>query len=104
MAQKKRPQIRVRFSRGSPVLKVILIVTLIVCTVSLLSLHAAIVRTEGNTELLRKQAAQLEKENRNYAQNIAELGTVQGIKRIASQMLDLVESGANFFTPGTPNP
>ena len=104
MAQKKRPPIHIRFSHGSPLLKVILIVTLIVCTVSLLSLHDAIARTEADTALLRKQAAQLEKENRNLAQNIAEIGTVQGIKRIASQMLDLVEDGANFFTPSTTNP
>ena len=104
MAQKQRPDIRIRFSHGSPLLKVVLIVTLIVCTVSLLSLHAAIVRAEADTTFLRQQAAQLEKENHNLAQNIAEIGTVQGIKRIASQMLDLVEGGANFFTPGATNP
>jgi len=104
MAQKKRPQIRIRFRHGSPLLKVVLIITLIVCTVSLLSLRNAIARTEADTELLRKQAAQLEKENHNLAQNIAEIGTVQGIKRIASQMLDLVEGGANFFTPNATNP
>ncbi len=104
MAQKKRPQIHIRFSHGSPLLKVVLIITLIVCTVSLLSLHSAIASTEAQTTLLRKQAAQLEKENHNLALNIAEVGTVQGIKRIASQMLDLVESGANFFTPKTTNP
>ena len=104
MVQKKRPKIHIRFRHGSPLLKVVLIVTLIVCTVSLLSLHAAILRAEADTEFLRKQAAQLENENRNLAQNIAEIGTVQGIKRIASQMLDLVESGADFFTPNTTNP
>lgn len=104
MAQKKRPKIHIRFAHSSPLLKVVLIVTLIVCTVSLLSLHAAIVRAEADTDFLRKQAAQLENENRNLAQNIAEIGTVQGIKRIASQMLDLVEDGADFFTPNTTNP
>ena len=31
MAQKKRPKIHIRFSHGSPLLKVMLIVTLIVC-------------------------------------------------------------------------
>lgn len=104
MAQKKHPKIFIRFSHGSPLLKVILIITLVICTVSLLSLHAAIVRTEADTDFLRRQAAQLEKENRNLAQNIAEIGTVQGIKRIASQMLDMVEDGANFFTPEATNP
>ena len=55
-------------------------------------------------ELQRQQAAQLERENHDLAKNIAEIGTVQGIKRIASQMLDLVEDGASFFTPGATNP
>ena len=99
MAHKRRPKVRIRFSHGSPLLKVLLIVTIIVCTVSLLTLRSAIADVEAQTELLRKQAAQLEKENHNLAQNIAEVGTVQGIKRIASQMLDLVEDGANFFIP-----
>lgn len=104
MANNRRPKVRIRFGRTSPLLKVLLIVMLIVCTVSLLTLRAAITDVEAQTELLRKQAAQLEKENHNLAQNIAQIGTVQGIKRIASQMLDLVEDGANFFIPETTNP
>ena len=104
MARKKHTRIRIRFSHGSPLLKVLLIVTIIFCTVSLLTLQAAITDVENQTELLRKQAVQLEKENHNLAKNIAEIGTVQGIKRIASQMLDLVEDGANFFVPDTTNP
>ncbi len=104
MANKRKPKVRIRFGRTSPLLKVLLIVMLIVCTVSLLTLRAAITDVEAQTELLRKQAAQLEKENHNLAQNIAQIGTVQGIKRIASQMLDLVEDGANFFIPETTNP
>ncbi len=104
MARKQRPKIRLRFRHGSPLLKIALIVTLIVCTVSLLTLHNAISRVEAETELLRQQAARLERENHDLAKNIAEVGTVQGIKRIASQMLDLVEDGANFFTPSATNP
>lgn len=104
MARKQRPKIRLRFRHGSPLLKISLIVTLVVCTVSLLTLHNAITRTEAETELLRQQAARLERENHDLAKNIAEVGTVQGIKRIASQMLDLVEGGADFFTPSATNP
>ncbi|MBE6926284.1 MAG: hypothetical protein E7461_05505 [Ruminococcaceae bacterium] len=104
MARKPRPKIRLRLRHGSPLLKIALILTLVVCTVSLLTLHNAIARTEAETALLRQQAARLERENHDLAKNIAEVGTVQGIKRIASQMLDLVEGGANFFTPSTTNP
>ncbi len=104
MANKRRPKVRIRFGRSSPLLKVLLIVMIVICTVSLVTLRAAITDVESQTELLRKQAAQLEKENHNLAQNIAQIGTVQGIKRIASQMLDLVEDGANFFIPETTNP
>ena len=104
MAQKKRPPIRVEFRRGSPLVKVLLIVTILVCTFSLLALRVAIDAADADTALLRDQAAHLEKENSNLAQNISEIGTVQGIKRIASQMLDLVEAGGGFFTPGENNP
>ena len=104
MANKRRPKVRIRFGHSSPLLKVLLIVMIVVCTVSLLTLRAAIRDVETETDFLRKQAALLENENRDLAQNIAEVGTVQGIKRIASQMLDLVEDGANFFTPGKTNP
>ncbi|MBQ3000542.1 MAG: hypothetical protein IJD63_02210 [Oscillospiraceae bacterium] len=104
MARKQKPKIRLRFRHGSPLLKIALIVTLVICTVSLLTLHNAITRVEAETELLRQQAARLERENHDLARNIAEVGTVQGIKRIASQMLDLVEGGASFFTPSTTNP
>lgn len=104
MASRNRPKVRIRFHHGSSLLKVLLIVMIVICTVSLLTLRAAIADVEGQTELLRKQAAQLEKENHNLAQNIAQIGTVQGIKRIASQMLDLVEDGANFFVPDPTNP
>lgn len=104
MAQKKRSNVRIRFAHGSPLLKVLLIIMIVVCTVSLLTLRAAIADVEAETDFLRKQAAQIEKENHNLAQNIAQIGTVQGIKRIASQMLDLVEDGANFFTPSETNP
>ena len=104
MAQKKRPHIRIAFRRGSPAVKILLIVTILVCTFSLLALRAAITAAEADTELLRKQAAQLEKDNSSLAQNISEIGTVQGIKRIASQMLDLVEAGGSFFVPDENNP
>ncbi len=104
MAHSKRPKVRIRFRHSSPLLKVLLIVTIVLCSVSLLTLRAAITDVEAQTAQLRRQAAQLEKENHDLAQNIAEVGTVQGIKRIASQMLDLVENGANFFVPGENNP
>lgn len=99
MAQKK-PRIYVKIRPASPLLKVLLIVMILVCTISLLTLRVAIGNTRAETELLRNQAAKLEQQNNQLSQNIAEIGTVQGIKRIASQMLDLVEAGSGFFTPG----
>ena len=104
MAKKKRPHIRLEFHRSSPLLKVLLIVMILACTLSLLTLRVAIKNTRAETDLLRQQAAQLEQQNHLLAQNIAEIGTVQGVKRIASQMLDLVEAGSSFFTPGGTNP
>ena len=80
MARKQRPKIRLRFRHGSPLLKIALIVTLVICTVSLLTLHNAITRVEAETELLRQQAARLERENHDLAKNIAEVGSFEVIE------------------------
>ena len=83
---------------------IVLVVAIVLSMGALTVLHLSRKQLQNRTDELREQAAHLEKENSNLAQNISEIGTVQGIKRIASQMLDLVEAGGGFFTPGENNP
>ena len=68
-------------------------------TVALLTIHLSIRQTRQDTEALRQQAAQLEQENRELTESIAQVGTVQSIKRIAMEKLGLVDPDSEFFDP-----
>ena len=84
-------------------LKIILLVTIVLCTAVLLILRTQITNTEQKAEELRATAAWYEQENAQLQQNIAELGTEKSVRRIAAQELGLVDPEATFFqnTPST---
>lgn len=84
-------------------LKVILLVTIVLCTAALLILRTMIRNTEQEAENLRATAAWYEQENAQLRQNIAELGTEKSVRRIAAEELGLVDPEATFFqnTPST---
>ena len=84
-------------------LKVILLVTIVLCTPALLILRTMIRNTEQEAENLRATAAWYEQENAQLRQNIAELGTEKSVRRIAAEELGLVDPEATFFqnTPST---
>ena len=106
MAKIKNPfrRIRLVYRRSSPLLKCVVLATIVLCTAALLVMTVTIQKTRKQTEELRVQAAQLEEENRQLAQNIAELGTIQSIKRIATEELGLVDPDTEFFYPVESNP
>lgn len=90
---------RLVYRRSSTLLKCVVLATIVLSTVAIVTLRAAILETEAKTDALRAQAAALEQENGQLEQHIAELGTVQSIRRIAKEELDLVDPNSAFFTP-----
>ena len=98
MAQKKK-SFKLRFQRSSPLLKCVVLATIILSIVAILTLRASIADGQGYFNDLRQEAAELEQENQQLRKNIAELGTVQSIKHIASKYLDLVDPDSIFFDP-----
>lgn len=90
---------RLVYRRSSPLLKITVLVLLVVCITALLTLRVALLQTNDRYEQLRQHAAQIEQENQRLEQNIAELGTVQSVKRIASEELGLVDPNSEFFKP-----
>lgn len=106
MANRKNPFSRIRlvYRRSSPLLKCVVLVTIVLSTAALLTLSVSIRQTRQQAENLRAQAAQLEEENQQLEQSIAELGTVESIKRIALEELDLVDPDTEFFYPVENNP
>lgn len=92
--------IRIVFRRTSPLMKCVVLTLIVACTVALISLRAGHQQEAQRQADLREQAVKLAQENRELTQNIAKLGTVESVKRIAEAELGLVDPDTQFFTPG----
>ncbi len=104
MATKKSffSRFRLIYRPSSPMLKGLVLATVILSTVTLLTLGAIIRDTNDNTEALRQQAGQLLPENEKLQDKIDNLGTVDSVKQIATEEGGLVDPGTVFFTPENP--
>lgn len=91
--------IRIKVRKSSMLVKVALLAVLILSAAALLMISVELRRTEAKTDALRKQAAALEQSNSKLCRDIADLGTVDGIIRIAEEKLGLVEPGSIIFDP-----
>lgn len=92
-------RIRLVYRRSSTLLKCILLGTITLATAVLLSLGIYIHSARQETEELRLQAVKLQEENQQLQQDIADIGTIDSIKKIASEELGLVDPGAEIFEP-----
>lgn len=101
MAKQNNPSGRIRlvYRRSSMLLKCVVLVTILVSTAALLALSVSLHKVRQETEELRLQAAQLEEENDQLAQDISLLGTIESIKKIAAEQLGLVDPDTEFFSP-----
>lgn len=99
MAKKKSLLSRIRLVyRHSPLLlKCAVLVTIILSTVALTTLRIGISQYQEQTTQARAQAARLEQENRQLAENIQQLGTVDSVRRIAQEELGLVDPNTRFY-------
>ena len=102
MDQQNNPfsHIRIVFHRTSPLMKCVVLTAIVACTVALIALRVNIQQNKDRRADLKQQAIQLVQENKALTQNIAKLGTVESVKRIAEAELGLVDPDTQFFTPG----
>ena len=91
--------IRVVYRRSSILVKSVVLATLVLSILALIVLRISIQSNQGQQANLQQQAAILEQENRALTKQIAELGTVESVKRIATLQLGLVDPNSQFFTP-----
>lgn len=91
--------IRLIYRRSSMLVKCVVLVTVLLSTAALLALRISIQSQQSQQQDLQQQAAKLEQENRALTKSIAELGTVESIRRIATLELGLVDPDSQFFTP-----
>lgn len=101
MAAKRNPfhRIRLVYRRSSTLLKCVVLATILLSTAALVILRTSIQSEKAQQAQLQEQAAQLEQENQMLTRYIAELGTVQSVKRIATLELGLIDPNSQFFTP-----
>lgn len=92
--------IRLIYRRTSPLVKCVVLATIVLCAAALIVLRVSIQTSKDQQADLQQQAAQLIQENRALTQSIAELGTVESVKRIAELELGLVDPNSQFFAPG----
>ena len=91
--------IRLVYRRSSILVKSVVLATLVVSILALVILRTSIQAQKAQQAELEYKAALLEQENRALAKRIAELGTVESVKRIATLQLGLVDPDSQFFTP-----
>lgn len=91
--------IRLVYRRSSVLVKSVVLATLVLSILALVVLRISIQSNQGQQADLQVQAALLEQENRALTKQIAELGTVESVKRIATLQLGLVDPNSQFFTP-----
>ena len=92
--------VRLVYRRSSILVKSVVLATLVLSILALVVLRISIQSNQGQQADLQLQAALLEQENRALTKQIAELGTVESVKRIATLQLGLVDPNSQFFTPG----
>lgn len=92
-------RIRLVFRRSSPKLKILVILALVVCTVTLLALSVKIRQTRDNTQALAQEGAALEQENQALTEDISDLGTIKSIKDLARRFLGLFDPDTTIFSP-----
>ena len=91
--------IRLVYRRSSILVKSVVLSTLVLSILALVILRIAIQSQQKQTADQEYKAAVLEQENRALTKQIAELGTVESVKRIATLQLGLVDPDSQFFTP-----
>lgn len=93
-------RIRLVYRRSPLLLKVLVLVTILVSAAALLALRGLMLGYQQQRQALQTQALQLQQENAELTEHIAELGTEDSIRRIAMEELGLMDPNGQFFNPG----
>lgn len=92
-------RIKLVYRRSSTLLKCVVLAAVVLSTICLMVLKGAMADAKERTEALRDEAAALEQKNERLELYIAELGTIQGVQRIAYEQLGLVTPDTIVFQP-----
>ena len=84
---------KVVFRKGKPLIKVVLLITIVLCTVALIMIYNSITTQRNRLAESRQQAVSEQRENQEIQQDIDQLGSHESIIEIAGDHLGLHEPG-----------
>ena len=90
--------IKLVYRPGSNLIKIALLAVIVLSTAALITIHAAINRSEAKNNALRNEAISLEQENQALAEDIGALGSRESIIEIAGKQLGLVPNIIIYVT------
>ena len=101
MAEKTNPfrNVQVKFRRSRPLTKIIVIVTIVLCTIAMITLRWVQNDIEAQTQAMKEEAAPLVEENADLQEKIDSIGSVDSITDVAKSELDMVDPNTTFFEP-----
>ncbi len=97
MEKKKTSQFRLVYRRSSLAVKLIVLVTVVLCTAVLITIGIMTHSYKKRTAEANARNAELIQENQDKEQQISELGTPQSDQRIAYEELGLVDPDTIIF-------
>ena len=92
-------KVKVVRRRSRLLTKVVVLAAVLLSVATLLTLLLVIQSTRAQTEALKTEAVQLNRENSRLELYIQELGTIKGIIRIAQEELGLIEPDSIIIDP-----
>ena len=92
-------KVKVVRRRSRLLTKVVVLAAVLLSVATLLTLLLVIQSTRAQTETLKTEAVQLNRENSRLELYIQELGTIKGIIRIAQEELGLIEPDSIILDP-----
>ena len=101
MAKVKEFLSRVRLVRrpSQTATKLVVILTLVLCMGSLVTLRMSTLSLQKENEALHDRAAELTAANEELRNDISQLGSVQSVEKIAREELGLVDPNTVIFEP-----
>ncbi len=86
--------IEIIYRRTNPLVKIVVIVAIVFSMLAVTTMGWVRSGIQSRTGELRTEAGHLEQENSNLEDKIDALGSVQSVKQIAEEELDLVDPGS----------
>lgn len=92
-------QFKLVVKRSSRTTKIAVCVAVLLSVVTILVLHSATLDAQAKAEAWRQKAQQLEQEKKQLEEKIENLGTLEGIKDIAQDELDMADPDSIIIQP-----